>query len=796
MKLQKTYNPYKFIFVLFSALTLFPVFAASHWREITEITPSFDNDYWLDVYFLEENPNFGWICGYNGRTLRTTDGGQTWLGTSIFAVNQLESIHFANERVGYVSGENKIYKSTDGGANWTDVSDRRANSLWGNFFVDENTGLTIGGGCSDFEPQQFFRTTNGGDSWTLFEADVPETGLTDLIVFDRDGLGYASSSGLIWRTTNGGRTWEVMAQSGDRDWQEEISVYGSSFLVPYSGYCTGGGPGGMRFSTDGGNSWIQYETGEPMFGTFLFDERRGWACGWAQGIFYTTDGGLDWELDNCGIPEGVDLDDIWFWDDSTGFVVGAGIYEYYKADPPNPSIVSRDDLIICEGDSVVLSADSDYFEYRWSTGETTKSIVVKQSGVYTFTAWANECDSAASNGVKVKVAKAPRFDIYSASGEQICEGDSAKLNLIEYGDNEYAFVRVEWSDGDTNRTKYVKTEGEYRIAVYNEFGCKAEKSIFIEVLPNPKPEILIDGSPVYCVGDTTFLEVLGNYESYEWRKRPDDGSPYYNGKRITVTETGSYYAIARTAEGCVGYSDTVDIEVLSDSNRFEIGAIDAPDEFFIDSTRFNTLNCKNLLLRNTSDKEVVLEDAYLFRNMEFSVPQSVFPIVIPPFETDTLLVCFTPTRLDEERDTLALQDVCGIHLKPLVSWGKPNIYDDKNRCDATVEIRTYALGPNYFGVLKPRPNPSKYRLWIDFFKTSQTTNISETAFLIDRFGRIVAEAKVSAELLSSESGDGGETFNRLSGSFEFDLSQVSSGAYTAVIRGEFGSSAFPVLVQK
>ncbi|WP_332368954.1 hypothetical protein [Spirosoma telluris] len=59
---------------------------------------------------------------------------------------------------------------------------------------------------------------------------------------------------------------------------------------------------------------------------------------------------------------------------------------------------------LCYGDSVILRA-SEAFGYRWNTGATTRSIVVKQSGVYSVQVMDDKgCSSVKSAEVSVKVA--------------------------------------------------------------------------------------------------------------------------------------------------------------------------------------------------------------------------------------------------------------------------------------------------------------------------------------------------------------------------------------------------------
>ncbi|MGB9912963.1 MAG: hypothetical protein ACPLRO_06300, partial [Candidatus Kapaibacteriota bacterium] len=58
------------LLLLFSTGFLF----SQYWQKIVNIPQPYANNYWLDVYFLPSDPNFGWICGFNGMVIRTTDG--------------------------------------------------------------------------------------------------------------------------------------------------------------------------------------------------------------------------------------------------------------------------------------------------------------------------------------------------------------------------------------------------------------------------------------------------------------------------------------------------------------------------------------------------------------------------------------------------------------------------------------------------------------------------------------------------------------------------------------------------
>ncbi len=322
----------KILLVIIFLSTSFNLFPFGYWEKVN-LPPPYNSNYWLDIYFYPDNPQYGWACGFNGMVVRTTNGGSTWLGSMVQGAYHLEHIHFPTLQIGYTSGVEGIFKTVNGGATWYDITPDQLQTYWGCCFLNADTGWVVGGGCAD-DVQRFYRTTNGGASWILFLANEPNSGMTDLIVYP-DGSGYAASSGVIWKTTNMGGSWFVHSYTGSKVWHEEITRVGNSFLIPAAGTtCSGAGNiGGILFSTNDGASWNRTIVRAPLFGTFLTSTTTGWACGYDRQVYYTSNGGLTWAEYNCGIDEG-NLDDIWFITPSNGWVVGEGIY---KLSPPSAS---------------------------------------------------------------------------------------------------------------------------------------------------------------------------------------------------------------------------------------------------------------------------------------------------------------------------------------------------------------------------------------------------------------------------------------------------------------------------
>ncbi len=457
--------------------------AYAQWVRMDNIPAGYDSNHWLDVFFLPSNPRFGWICGYQSFVLRTVDGGKTWQGITADANSlQLESIHFASPTIGYTSGGGRILKTVDGGVSWFDVSPNDpfgGGALWGCYFVSPDTGVVVGGGCFDSR-QNFYRTTDGGQSWSVFRASLPNSGMTDAMLYSGNGLGYASSSGTIWRTSNGGNTWSLFLRTGTTDWQEEITNIKSTFLVPVSGSPCGGedSRGGIRMTIDNGANWRQYITGFNMYGTFLIDTLRGWACGGSGSVYYTPDGGLTWKKRDCGIHPTDDLDDIWFITDTLGWVVGNGVYklETRAALPTNLTVEGKS--AVCEGDSVVISAPPGYASYLWSTGETTRSIAVGTPGTY----YAIATDSLGCpydfDTVQVSILPRRAPSITAIGSLDFCKGDSVVLEA------QPGFGSYLWSTGETTRSITVHLSGSYSVSAVSANGCDGlSDTIVVNVRP-------------------------------------------------------------------------------------------------------------------------------------------------------------------------------------------------------------------------------------------------------------------------------------------------------------------------
>lgn len=775
----------------------------SQWIQNLGMPASYRNETYLDIQFLESNPNYGWACGFKGITLRTTDAGKTWLVAHLPFDLQLESIHFVNQKVGYTSGAlnsgtnmGMILKSIDGGATWKNVTPDMTKfntpdkfiEIWGNYFIDENTGWVIGGGCGTV--QRFFKTTNGGTTWDMLEFNEPSTKLADVIVYP-NGRGYAVSSGWVWLTTNAGLDWEPMARTGassgafNNDWQEELAIFNQSFILPYSEGCSGSTDnkyGGVRISTDGGKNWKQHPTNEPMYGSFMVDDVRAWGVGFNRTAVYTENAGATWRNYQCGVPNGINFDDIWVVNDTTIWIAGDGIWQFKPVNRLKPQIAVNDTVIVCDGENVELSTTEKYLNYRWSTGESTPSIKVSKPGKYFVTVYNDYiCDSATTKAVQVKTFNTQEVNLTSSNSGLPCKGDTVRLSIKE------VIKEVKWNNGETTTTIEVTESGTYQAEIIDTNGCVIIKEITVNFDPNPKPQITKIAKKTLCVGDTVALIASNGYSQYFWHKNLEINH-FSTNQAITLSESGSYFLKTVTSNGCVNYSDTIYVDIKLDSNQIQFVFVNNDSVFVIDSTNYPSLNCRDLEIKNISWKPAQIDNPYFLKNLAFSAPATQFPIVINPNETRTIKVCFSPRKIGEDRDTVLIADNCDDHLIPILSWGVLVFSSGNTKCDVDISVVPKGIS-NSLMISNPYPNPTSEKVEISYIlEAEKATNSDFSAELFDIYGNKVADSKKNIENSNNSS-----NYYKEEGTINFEISNLTSGIYLVNVNSNGFSKILKVI---
>lgn len=268
--------------------------------------------------------------------LQTTDGGNTWRQIPDQFKHKIRSVWFVDPTTGWaLTIDRDILNTADGGANWT--LQRKAGAvklkLIGNrrdpfmdqpeqiehvYFIDKAHGWAWGGGKkNDYteQPGTWLKTVDGGVNWD--EIPYPFGQNVYSIFFLDSNRAWASTEGDgFYKSGDGGLTWTKLQTRQPED------VYRAIFFFDASNGWVVGRSGKLARTTDGGSTWQKMYLIKDEFkmrDVFFTDSDHGWAVGESGAILYTPDGGETWLSLDSPLP--VELMDVVFID-SVGWAAG------------------------------------------------------------------------------------------------------------------------------------------------------------------------------------------------------------------------------------------------------------------------------------------------------------------------------------------------------------------------------------------------------------------------------------------------------------------------------------------
>ena len=218
--------------------------------EFRSIGPAFMSGRLADIEILQDDPST-WIVGVgSGGVWRTENAGTTW--TSIFDDTGIYSIgtvtvdpnnphtiwvgtgeNHGGRHLGYGDG---IYRSRDGGQTWENMGLEDSEHISEILIHPENSDImwvaAQGPLWSPGGERGLYKTTDGGETWELVLSAGEWTGVTDIVMDPRN------PDRLVAAT-----------------WQRHRTV---------AAYMGGGPESGIHVSDDGGETWREVTTGLPQ----------------------------------------------------------------------------------------------------------------------------------------------------------------------------------------------------------------------------------------------------------------------------------------------------------------------------------------------------------------------------------------------------------------------------------------------------------------------------------------------------------------------------------------------------
>jgi photosystem II stability/assembly factor-like uncharacterized protein len=285
-----------------------------------------------DIAFA--SPKRGFYGNGDGKIFRTDDGGATWKMVLEQKGTFVRAMGFLDDKRGFagnlgpdafpgVTDTQLLYRTDDGGDTWKpvvlpDLEGARGVCAIDILAVDAvNAGhplhkelVHVGGRVGG--PAALFRSDDGGGTWARLKLPPQIAMILDVKFLD-PSLGFvfagsdpdvAKSHGLIARTQDAGRTWQVVYESQrpfELMWKGAFPsrLVGYATLQNYSADAAAPHPKRYVVKTeDGGATWKELVMVDDVnvreLGIGFVDDKHGWVGAIPNG-FETLDGGATWK---------------------------------------------------------------------------------------------------------------------------------------------------------------------------------------------------------------------------------------------------------------------------------------------------------------------------------------------------------------------------------------------------------------------------------------------------------------------------------------------------------------------
>lgn len=182
---------------------------------------------------------------------------------------------------------------------------------------------------------------------------------------------------------------------------------------------------------------------------------------------------------------------------------------------PIPTIALDGNDTICAGETVTLDPGPGYVSYRWSTGATSRTIAVSQSGVYTVSVTALPGCDGTSAPVRIVVFPYPEKPVIARIGTELRIAAASRHQWYRDG------VAIP----DATRERFTPTaSGSYTVTVFNEAGCSMTSDPFefsttsvdddaasgsISIVRNSADRLSVTGRDGACRLAVTLVDIRG-----------------------------------------------------------------------------------------------------------------------------------------------------------------------------------------------------------------------------------------------------------------------------------------------
>ncbi|MBI3658117.1 MAG: hypothetical protein HY232_17075 [Acidobacteria bacterium] len=270
---------------------------------------------------------------------------------AVFSHIPCKNVFFLNSKVGWIVGDDGLFKTNDGGTTWMSLNEyllplgseskTTPYALNDGFFIDENVGWII-------SKRKILKTSNGGLSWIdqtpSIQYSAPlqrpdEEFLKIKFVNANHGwvLGNSPHQPPIGMS-NLGTPLFLMSSDGGRSWNradlKDIGRYSNfQFLDEKNGWLVR--YDGILETQNSGYKWtLRKSIKQTSLNDLIFlDKNNGWLVGWRGKILHTHNGGNSWLVEDLG--ENYLFSKVFFITPEIGWIVG----NLKKKDEPSEALL-------------------------------------------------------------------------------------------------------------------------------------------------------------------------------------------------------------------------------------------------------------------------------------------------------------------------------------------------------------------------------------------------------------------------------------------------------------------------
>jgi PKD repeat protein len=232
-----------------------------------------------------------------------------------------------------------------------------------------------------------------------------------------------------------------------------------------------------------------------------------------------------------------------------------------------PKIASTSGFTACEGQQVTLDAGGGYTRYRWSTGDTTRTITLVSNRTVTVEVWAGTGCTGTSDPVSVSFLPRPTAIVQGAA--TICQDSVTTYSVTETAGATYQWfvtggeilspsaspiIQIRWTGSSTAKIS---------CSVLATTGCADTSEVLtVTIQPTPQRPDIMRMNELLTASLAT---------SYQWLR---NGAmiPGATLQQYVVTQDGRYAVRIWDASSCTNISDELNV-IVSDVSIEEVRSV-------------------------------------------------------------------------------------------------------------------------------------------------------------------------------------------------------------------------------